>query len=182
MPAVTLVPLDAFSLLVSLVPMSEPPSNNGRTMGGRFAPGHKFARGNPGARHRATVMAEKLMSADAKEIAETGREGEERRAVGAEIYRRTFRSFGGAPDVHRPDRVYSAGNAGGGAGDDFPFSASGWPGTNTQSRPTMSCLAISGPISVTRRPNNNGRSRSSKTLCAMEEIDELRWPSRSPQA
>jgi hypothetical protein len=51
--------------------MSEPPpSNNGRTMGGRFAPGHKFARGNPGARHRATLMAEKLMSADAKEIVE----------------------------------------------------------------------------------------------------------------
>jgi hypothetical protein len=38
-------------------------------MGGRFAPGHKFSHGmKPGTRHKATVMAERLMSADAGPI------------------------------------------------------------------------------------------------------------------
>jgi hypothetical protein len=43
--------------------MSEPPSDDGRTKGGRFAPGHKFSHGmKPGTRHRATMLAEKLMA------------------------------------------------------------------------------------------------------------------------
>jgi hypothetical protein len=50
--------------------MSEtPPFNDGRTTGGRFAPGHKFSHGmKPGTRHRATMLAEKLFSADAAAI------------------------------------------------------------------------------------------------------------------
>jgi hypothetical protein len=50
--------------------MSDEPINAGRNPDGRFAPG---ARGNPagkpkGARHKATVLAEKLFSADAAKI------------------------------------------------------------------------------------------------------------------
>jgi hypothetical protein len=57
-----------------LRPMSEPPSDDGRTKGGRFAPGHKFSHGmKPGTRHRATMLAEKLMAADDRQESGRGR-------------------------------------------------------------------------------------------------------------
>ncbi len=49
---------------------SEPP-NNGRDTGGRFTPGNKASRGKPpGARHRASVLAEKIFADDIKSICE----------------------------------------------------------------------------------------------------------------
>ena len=62
--------------------MSEPPSDDGRTKGGRFAPGHKFSHGmKPGTRHRATMLAEKLMAptpaAIVKKVVEAAKAGEQ---------------------------------------------------------------------------------------------------------
>ena len=49
--------------------MSDDPSNNGRETDGRFAAGNKASRGKPkGARHRATVMAARLLDNDAADI------------------------------------------------------------------------------------------------------------------
>jgi hypothetical protein len=50
--------------------MSEPPGNTGRKQDGTFAPGHSGKpSGKPkGARHKATIMAEKLFAGDARDI------------------------------------------------------------------------------------------------------------------
>ena len=53
-------------------PMSEgEPSNSGRDTGGRFTPGNKASRGKPpGARHRASILAERIFADNIKSICE----------------------------------------------------------------------------------------------------------------
>ena len=147
---------------------------DGRTANGRFTAGHRFSRGKlPGERNRATLMAERLLSKDVtaamRKIGAAVRAGEPwaLKFIGERFVPLTSRqTFIGPIDYTAPTTPEEARAMILDLGERVARNE-----LSIEAHDVL--LAISGPISATRRPNSKGRSMSWKTPCAMEESHEL---------